>query len=355
MSSPKDDAKNGDGEPDDRPVIDDKEVALQGQAESAPADAVQGIGSNAPPETAATNNDSKSGDGNGDKDGDGDGDDTNKPMSKKQLKRKRKWERAMEVKERRKRQDKEIKIAKAKAEGRDLEKERLEQLQREQDGAGRRYRQERWEKEKLPLIEKSFQVCMDCSFESQMTAKEINSLSSQIRYCYSSNKRNKHPCKLTITSLTDSGPTMANLKNVSGFEDWKLRAFDYSDQSLEEVFSSRLNDIVYLTSDAQDVVEHLEDDKIYVIGGIVDRNRLHRAAIDRAEALSVKTAKLPIETHLAKMKSSKVLTCNHVFDILLKYREHGRNWEKALLEVLPSRKEASAKQEETGDQEECGK
>ena len=75
------------------------------------------------------------------------------------------------------------------------------------------------------------------------------------------------------------------------------------------------------------------------ITGIVDRNRLQRAAITRAKKFGVATARLPLEKYLEKMKTTRVLTTNHVCEILLKYREFGKDWEKALLDVLPSRKD----------------
>jgi tRNA (guanine9-N1)-methyltransferase len=56
----------------------------------------------------------------------------------------------------------------------------------------------------------------------------------------------------------------------------------------------------------------------------------------------VVTAKLPISSYL-DMLSTKVLTCNHVFEILLKYGEHGENWKKSFLDVLPIRKDAKGK------------
>ena len=64
----------------------------------------------------------------------------------------------------------------------------------------------------------------------------------------------------------------------------------------------------------------------------------------RAEKLGVATAKLPLADHLEKMPTSRVLTCNHVFDILLKYRENDNDWGKALRQVLPNRKEAEFKE-----------
>ena len=193
-------------------------------------------------------------------------DEDGNPLSKNQLKKRRRWERAMEVKKRRKQQDKDIKLAKAKAQGRDLEQEKIELKKRTEEGINRKKRQEEWETKYLPRAKKSWQVCIDCSFEDEMMTKEINSLSNQIRYCYSNNKRNSHPCLLTVSSL--SGQTKQNLERVSGFEDWNLRAFSYSEKPLNEIFQDRLKDVVYLTSDSENVVEHLDDSKIYVIGGM---------------------------------------------------------------------------------------
>lgn len=70
----------------------------------------------------------------------------------------------------------------------------------------------------------------------------------------------------------------------------------------------------------------------------MDRNRLKREAITKAETLNIATAKLPISDHL-KLFSTKVLTCNHVFEILLKFRESGEDWKKTLMDVLPQRKD----------------
>jgi len=178
-----------------------------------------------------------------------------------------------------------------------------------------------------------------------MTFKEINSLSSQIRYCYSVNKKSKNPVYLSVASL--SGTTLDILKKVCGFpEQWYGRAFSCSDKSLVEMHPK--DKLVYLTSDAETTLEKFDDDKIYVIGGIVDRNRLRRAAIDRAESLGIATAKLPITAHL-NLVSTKVLTCNHVFEILLQCKENGNDWKKALLDVLPHRKDAQPKENETNE------
>jgi tRNA (guanine9-N1)-methyltransferase len=258
-------------------------------------------------------------------------------ISKNQLKKKRKLERAMKVKKRRKEQEKEANRAKAVAQGRDLVKEQEFIRERTAAGESKRNRQERWERDKVPLLKKSFQVCLDCAYEPSMTPKEIGSLASQLRYCYSYNKRSPHPCLLTATNI--SGATAQHLENESGYETWKTRAFTCTSQPLEEYYQADLKNVVYLTNDSEHTLTDLDDKKIYVIGGIVDRNRLKWAAFERASSLGVATARLPLEEHL-KMQVTRVLTCNHVFDILLKYREHGQDWKKALNEVLPLRKGA---------------
>jgi len=326
-------------------------------------------------------------------------------LSKKQLKRQRRWERAMEVKDRKKRQKKEVQLAKAKAEGRDLEQERRVQLQHQRSGVGWRKRYDKWVRDKLPRAESSFEVCLDCSFEPSMTYKEINSLAMQIRYCYGTNRRNPYPCKLAVTSMAgakcasaataaDAGDrgddkgqidndgdvnsstkvdssnnnhntngdkrceTLKILHNVSGFDEWSRFAFTCTPQSVEDYYGERgrMKDVVYLTSDSPNTLQETDDGKVYVIGGIVDRNRLKRAALTRAERIGVATARLPIDEHLARMSATRVLTCNHVFEILLKYREYRAGhdsgsdcWKRALMDVLPHRKDAKFVEDERRD------
>mmetsp|Transcript_10834 Transcript_10834/g.22988 ORF Transcript_10834/g.22988 Transcript_10834/m.22988 type:complete len:447 (+) Transcript_10834:106-1446(+) len=110
---------------------------------------------------------------------------------------------------------------------------------------------------------------------------------------------------------------------------------------------------VYLTGDSPNTLTTLDDNTTYIIGGIVDRNRLKRAAIDRAESiaaahpsLDIKTARLPLDENIDFKGATRILTCNHVFEILQKYRENGYgDWRGAIMAVMPDRKDL----EERGD------
>jgi tRNA (guanine9-N1)-methyltransferase len=259
-------------------------------------------------------------------------------LSKNAKKRIARWERKMEQRRKKKQQEKDIRLAKAKAQGRDLEEERRRLQQRTEEGTAKRRRIQQFVEQKLPLAQQSYQVCVDCGFEVQMTEREVGSLAKQLRYCYASNRKTPHPCLLSVTSL--GGSTLRNLQNVSGYDEWATYAFRPTADPLEVHFKDRLKDVVYLTSDAETTIDHLDDSKIYVIGGIVDRNRLRGATLERAKALGVATAKLPLSEHMKAMPTTPVLTVNHVFELLLKYRERGRDWRMAMEDVIPHRKQA---------------
>ncbi|KAL7476760.1 hypothetical protein ACHAW6_002597 [Cyclotella cf. meneghiniana] len=326
------------------------------------------------------------------------------PLSKNQQKKRLRWEKALAIKKRRKEQSRQVRIVKAQHDGRDLEKERELQRKNEEEGKGWERREERWKQlMKDADVQNSFRVCFDCSFEEQMTWKETNSLGLQLRYTYAMNRKSSCPVYIDVCSLKKGGDTRAHMEKVAGFpERWVGRAFSTHEAGLEEVYGltrekdsgndghndnkstqegkdeeglqegkpqqnhSHLADpstssvakpqrnLVYLTGDSPNILTTIDNNTTYIIGGIVDRNRLKRAAIDRAESLNIPTARLPLDEHLDFKGSTRILTCNHVFEILLKYRENGyRDWRGAILSVLPGRKEVQEKKEDAVDHDEA--
>jgi tRNA (guanine9-N1)-methyltransferase len=70
---------------------------------------------------------------------------------------------------------------------------------------------------------------------------------------------------------------------------------------------------VYLSADAEEEIHELSSDKVYVIGGIVDRNRHKGLCAARAKEMGVKTARFAMETYYPEWKTAaRVLTTNHV-------------------------------------------
>ena len=112
-------------------------------------------------------------------------------------------------------------------------------------------------------------------------------------------------------------------------------------EHLEEVFADQAKNIVYFSPDAEEVCEKLEEDKIYVIGGIVDRDRLKGATYKASQEKEIKALRLPINEcgllEEGEKFPSKSLNVNTMYQVLLGYLEH-QNWKDALRPVLPSRR-----------------
>lgn len=65
--------------------------------------------------------------------------------------------------------------------------------------------------------------------------------------------------------------------------------------------------LVYLTSDSDNVLNELNSNDVYVIGGLVDHNRYKGICFNMAEEKGIRHARLPIKEHLL-MKTRTVLT-----------------------------------------------
>ncbi|CEH14210.1 Uncharacterized conserved protein [Ceraceosorus bombacis] len=145
-------------------------------------------------------------------------------------------------------------------------------------------------------------------------------------------------------SPVTAGPTkdVASERRLNKADSADLADAD-ADASLEAeptIKAFRAQDIIYLTADGSETLTDLEAGKMYVIGGLVDRNRHKNICLDKARALGVRAARLPIdEEHLdhRALNSRKVLTVNQVFDILLGWVET-RDWASALDRGVPGRK-----------------
>ncbi|GMI18221.1 hypothetical protein TrLO_g15061 [Triparma laevis f. longispina] len=218
-----------------------------------------------------------------------------------------------------------------------VEKEEMEK-ETEEERRGREERQLTAQKDRQKKIatqkadrllkaSSTFKITIDCSFETSMVSKERLSLSKQIIHCHAYNKRQVNPVRLDVVGL--EGESRRGVEKMDGFPgSWGL---------FEDLTSIDKEGAVYLTADSENVIEELDPTKNYIIGGIVDRNRLKNFAIDRAKALHVEHGRLPINEHL-EMTATKVLTVNHVFEILCRRRDVG--WGDALLNTLPERKKA---------------
>ncbi|XP_022720701.1 tRNA (guanine(9)-N1)-methyltransferase-like [Durio zibethinus] len=191
-------------------------------------------------------------------------------------------------------------------------------------------------------------IVVDLEFSHLMTHSEIHSLVQQIMYCYAVNGRCSFPAHLWLTGC--HGEMETQLQRLPGFDKWII---EKEKQSYIQAFSDQKDNLVYLTADSETVLHELEPTKVYIVGGLVDRNRWKGITMKKAEEQGIHTAKLPIGTYM-KMSSSQVLTVNQVVEIFLKFLET-RDWQASFFQVIPQRKrfEADSENCQEADWEKC--
>nr|XP_043616602.1 tRNA (guanine(9)-N1)-methyltransferase [Erigeron canadensis] len=174
-------------------------------------------------------------------------------------------------------------------------------------------------------------IVVDLEFSHLMAPNEIHSLVKQIIYSYAVNGRSVVPSHLWLTGY--EGEIGSQLQKIPGFDKWII---DKDSGPYINTFQTQKEHLVYLTADSETMLYDLDPNKIYIIGGLVDRNRWKGITMNKAVEQGIQTAKLPIGNYL-KMSSSQVLTVNQVIEILLKFLET-KDWKASFFHVIPQRK-----------------
>lgn len=196
-------------------------------------------------------------------------------------------------------------------------------------------------------------LVFDLSFSWCMTYADTKSTVSQVKFSYSSLRRAGFPLIPVITSLCGEEPgrdtigmlcgdmsekkaLLASLKDFEGFRRFPMSI--HMNEHWSSVFPKEK--IVFLTADAEDVLEDLEREHIYIIGAFVDHNQHKLLSLHTAQRYGVRTARLPIKESMDVRNRCQVLTVNHVTDLLVEYLvgEPAKDWKSALEKVLPVRR-----------------
>ncbi|KAJ2808519.1 tRNA (guanine(9)-N(1))-methyltransferase [Coemansia guatemalensis] len=182
-------------------------------------------------------------------------------------------------------------------------------------------------------IRTGHQIVVDMDFDDKMSEREIKSMCTQLSRCYSVNRCAEKHVDLHITKLHEkSSSRFEALGSVHTM--WAKQYIDFHDKEYLDLFDKEK--LVYLTADSPNVIEHLDPEKAYLVGGIVDRNRYKLLTLKKAEEQGIAHAQLPIGQYI-HMASRKVMTVNQIFEILLRFIETG-DWKSAFVDVIPQRK-----------------
>uniref|UniRef100_A0A663FG76 tRNA methyltransferase 10 homolog B n=1 Tax=Aquila chrysaetos chrysaetos TaxID=223781 RepID=A0A663FG76_AQUCH len=173
-------------------------------------------------------------------------------------------------------------------------------------------------------------LCVDLGMADCMTRKETSRLASQIRRLYGANRRAEKPFWLCLTEFVVGSLIYEECFRMNdGFSNYLM---DTTEESYLDLFP--LDAIVYLTPDSENVLEDIDPNKVYVLGGLVDESIHKKLTLQRAREQSLQTARLPIREYMVKTVNTKnyhseTLAINQVFDVLSTYYET-RSWPAAL-------------------------
>lgn len=118
-------------------------------------------------------------------------------------------------------------------------------------------------------------VVLDLEWEPELSDRELKALVQQVLYCYGSNRSAVRPGRLVLSGVSSGTQTLQRLQKLAGFPDaWPgvtILDVPYIEHFASEADKRRL---VYLTADTDDVLKTFDQNGVYIIGGIVDHNRL---------------------------------------------------------------------------------
>ncbi len=211
-------------------------------------------------------------------------------------------------------------------------------------------------------------VVIDLSYAGRMRGKELTSVANQVQQCYGRNRkaaaaraaapdeatRERLPRPLELHLVGDEDPPMASVfEKHEGFERWKVFRHGPGKTVMGLFESGR---VVILSPESPNVLQELDREDVYVIGGISDNqndmkgttllnaSRLVRTRARGCGLLSsdcenkgLRHARLPLLEHCPELTTrATVLNINHCFEILLLVAG-GLSWREAIDKSVPTR------------------
>ena len=172
-------------------------------------------------------------------------------------------------------------------------------------------------------------VALDLSYGGRMSSKEQTSLARQLSWCWGANRRAHQPISLHLAGLGTCPPGC--LPPVEDVERWKVHRVE---ADVADAFP--VDDLVFLSPDADEPLETLDSKKVYVIGGLVDSSVQKHTSLQKANDLGARTVRLPLAEHAPAANPRTPLTLTAVLEILLAVHA-GSDWPSALSSAVAPR------------------
>ncbi|KAK8794707.1 hypothetical protein WA158_001688 [Blastocystis sp. Blastoise] len=184
------------------------------------------------------------------------------------------------------------------------------------------------EKKLQDSLQNGQRICIDANYWSTMSALEQGSLIKQLSLCHRENKHAEIPLAIHVCGMTPQNCEL--LKNFGG-EKW---AMNFHEEPIEKVFSPA--EMIYMSPDGTQILDTINTNKVYIIGGIVDRTVNKNLSCSRADSLHIPTFRLPINEYLPNCKKP-VLNVNTMIELFI-HMGMTHDWSQSFKVCIPKRK-----------------
>ncbi|KFB40108.1 tRNA methyltransferase [Anopheles sinensis] len=170
-------------------------------------------------------------------------------------------------------------------------------------------------------------VIVDLSLEAQMDKKEADACVQMCGRIYSVNKGSEKPLRLHFTSFRMNSALLNELWRI---ETRQLHA-DFNTEHFSTLFEPER--LIYLTNESNNVIDTLEPNHIYIIGGMDDHYKHGKTFLRVAEEFGIRHARLPIFSTVI-LNNHGFLRMDNVFEMLLLFNA-GKTWRQTLMKFVP--------------------
>ncbi|GIL83183.1 hypothetical protein Vretimale_11426 [Volvox reticuliferus] len=186
----------------------------------------------------------------------------------------------------------------------------------------------------------SMRLVIDCGLPHAVRSPmEFRSLAKQIQTAVGHNRRSAAPVCLQVTSW--GGQLASYAEERMGAAAWPLVK---QSKSTLELYGP--GEIVVLSPDAAAPLTALDERRVYVVGGIVDRSVILGVTAGFAAKHSLESYRLPTLEYADQLGLGQGVSRRPVLNIcdvvlaLLRFRSNGGDWVDALDAAIPRRKRA---------------
>ncbi|XP_022711780.1 mitochondrial ribonuclease P protein 1-like [Varroa jacobsoni] len=188
----------------------------------------------------------------------------------------------------------------------------------------------------MPFAQK---LALDFGYDYIMSDRESRKAAADVKALYSYNRSCSDPFNLIFCSFAElenndfqgqSSTSSCNLLEKLINNRSITFPCEYTSRCVTEMFPRE--QIVYLSPQGEDELETLDDDKVYVLGVLVDKEYQPGLSLKRARQLGVRSARFPARVRLLWEQEEKPLHVVHCLKVLQDIKS-GKDWQYAMSKI----------------------